>query len=92
MFQLVAMFLTCLVDTEMCLLMRLNIESSRGFPVAMHPGLLPAVGGRAGRGCLMLEFKQFTQKLPPPASWPGVGLFRSLSRTYTLAAWHVGFW
>lgn len=67
MFQLVAVFLICLVETEIFLLMRQNIENYRGdfqFPHTLASRLLRG-GGGAINSCLLLVFRQSRQKLFP---------------------------
>lgn len=67
MFLLMAVFLTCLVETEIFLLMRLNIESCGGdfHSSVLWPSACCRNVGESDNFCLLLVFSQFTQKLLP---------------------------
>lgn len=62
-----AVFPTCAVETEIFLLMRVNIDSYRGdfqFPYTLAFCLLWDVG-ESGDFCLLLVFRLFAQKRFP---------------------------
>lgn len=67
MFQRVALFLTCLVETEMFLLMRLNIESYRGdFQFRCTLAFCLLWGGRGVGGRLFVVGIQTVQPETSP--------------------------